>query len=92
MQSQGEGRDERQAGLWAGMLVLFILVAGVGSFIVARSQWWLQPLASAQGKVIDEYFDWILYATAIGFVAVHLFLAAALIRFAAVSSACGSGK
>jgi len=83
MPPQGEARDERRAGLWAGILVLFILVAGVGSFIVARSQWWLQPLASAQGKVIDEYFDWILYATAIGFVAVHLFLAAALIRFAA---------
>lgn len=83
MQPQSDARDERRAGFWTGILVLFILVAGVGSFIVAQSQWWLQPLASVQGKVIDEYFNAILAATAIGFVAVHVFLAVALMRYAA---------
>ncbi|HKV43342.1 MAG TPA: cytochrome c oxidase subunit II [bacterium] len=83
MQPQSVVRDERRAGFWAGILILFILVAGVVSFIVARYQWWLQPLASVQGRVIDEYFYAILLATAIGFVATHIFLAVALMRYTA---------
>src|SRR5579864_1634 len=83
MQPQSGVRDERRAGFWAGILFLFILVAGVVSFIVARYHWWLQPLASVQGRVIDEYFYAILVATAIGFVAPHIFLAVALMRYTA---------
>jgi cytochrome c oxidase subunit 2 len=83
MQPQSGVRDERRAGFWAGILFLFILVAGVVSFIVARYHWWLQPLASVQGRVIDEYFYAILLATAIGFVVPHIFLAIALMRYTA---------
>jgi cytochrome c oxidase subunit II len=75
--------DQRAAGMWTGILVLFILVAGVGSFVVASYKWWLQPLASVQGGIIDQYFNAILFVTAVAFVATHLFLAVALIRYAA---------
>jgi cytochrome c oxidase subunit 2 len=76
-----DAHDHRRAGVWAGILVLIILVAGVGSFVVAKYYWWLQPLASKQGSVIDQYFNAILLVTAIAFVATHLFLAVALIRY-----------
>ncbi|HEV2356711.1 MAG TPA: cytochrome c oxidase subunit II [bacterium] len=76
-------RDERSAGRWMGALILFILAAGVVSFIVAAHIWWLQPLASRQGLFADEMFDAILVATGIAFIAVHLFVAIALIRYAA---------
>jgi cytochrome c oxidase subunit 2 len=83
MASPNDTRDERRAGMWTGILVLFILVAGVGSFVYAAYNWWLQPLASVQGGIIDQYFNAILFVTAVAFVATHLFLAAALIRYAA---------
>ena len=76
-------QDHRRAGVWAGILILIILVAGVGSFVVATHLWWLQPLASVQGRVIDQYFNAILFVTAVAFVATHLFLAAALMRYGA---------
>jgi len=76
-------RDERAAGRWMGVLILFILAAGVASFIVAAHIWWLQPLASTQGFAADEMFNAILVATGIAFIAVHLFVAVALIRYAA---------
>jgi cytochrome c oxidase subunit 2 len=83
MPSWSNTEDHRRAGVWTGILVLAILVAGVGSFVVAKYKWWLQPLASVQGRVIDQYFNWILVVTAIAFIATHLFLAAALIRYGA---------
>ncbi len=83
MDAQHDAHDHRRAGMWTGILVLVILAAGVGSFVVAKYQWWLQPLASAQGRVIDRYFYAILFVTAIAFVATHLFLATALMRYGA---------
>jgi cytochrome c oxidase subunit II len=83
MASWSEAQDHRRAGVWTGILVLAILVAGVGSFVIAKYKWWLQPLASVQGTVIDQYFNWILLVTAIAFIATHLFLAAALMRYGA---------
>src|SRR5438445_9037565 len=83
MNALSDAHDHRRAGMWAGILVLVILVAGVVSFVVAAHLWWLQPLASVQGRVIDQYFNSILAVTAIAFVATHLFLAAALIRYSA---------
>jgi cytochrome c oxidase subunit II len=83
MTSGSDAHDHRRAGVWAGILILVILVAGVGSFVVAKYYWWLQPLASKQGSVIDRYFNAILLVTAIAFVATHLFLAVALIRYGA---------
>jgi len=75
-------RDERPAGRWMGVLILFILAAGVGSFVYAAHYWWLPPLASTLG-ITDDMFNAILVATGIAFIAVHLFVAIALIRFAA---------
>jgi len=83
MNAHNDAHDHRRAGMWAGILILGILVAGVGSFVVATHLWWLQPLASVQGRVIDQYFNAILFVTAIAFVATHLFLATALIRYSA---------
>src|SRR5438309_11025547 len=83
MNALRDAHDHRRAGMWAGILVLVILVAGVVSFVVAAHLWWLQPLASVQGRVIDQYFNSILAVTAIAFVATHLFLATALIRYGA---------
>jgi cytochrome c oxidase subunit 2 len=75
-------RDERPAGRLMGALILFILAAGVGSFVYAAHNWWLPPLASTRG-ITDDMFNAILVATGIAFIAVHLFVAIALIRFAA---------
>jgi cytochrome c oxidase subunit II len=75
-------RDERTAGRWMGVLILFILAAGVGSFVYAAHYWWLPPLASTRG-ITDDMFNAILVATGIAFIAVHLFVAIALIRYAA---------
>ena len=82
---QAQARDERRTGLWVSLLVLFILVAGVVSFVVAARNWWLPPLASASRTAaeIDQFFYAILIATAIAFVAVHLFLILSLARYGA---------
>lgn len=76
-------RDERRAGMWMGVLVLFILAASLVSFVVAAYIWWLPSLASRPRIIIDEMFNAILVVTAIAFIAVHVFLAAALIRYGA---------
>lgn len=85
MESQAQARDERRMGLWTSLLVLFILVAAVVSFIIAARNWWLPPLASASRTAaeIDQFFYAILIATAIAFVAVHLFLVLSLARYGA---------
>lgn len=75
--------DERRTGMWIGILVLAVMAASVVSFVIAAYVMWLQPLASKQGRTVDEFFAAILFVTAIAFVAVHLFLGIALIRFGA---------
>ncbi len=82
MEPADQGRDERQAGKWMAILVLFVLVAGVVSFVVAAYVWWLPPLASDR-RILDQIFDAILYVTAVAFVAVHVFLVIALWRYGA---------
>jgi len=79
----GQGKDERPAGFWMGVLILGILVASLASFVVAAHIWWLQPLASVQGFAIDEMFNLILVATGIAFIVVHVFLGIALMRYGA---------
>ncbi len=77
--------DERRTGMWIGILVFVIMIASVVSFMFAAwgGRWWLQPLASRQGVVVDEFFAVILFFTAIAFVAVHLFMGISLVRFGA---------
>jgi len=77
-----EVRDERRAGMWMAVLVLFVLVASVVSFVIAAYVWWLPPLASDRG-ILDQIFNAILIVTAIAFVAVHLFMSIALMRYGA---------
>lgn len=82
MDPMDQVRDERRTGMWMALLVLFILVAGVVSFVVAAYIWWLPPLASDRG-IIDQIFNAILYVTAVAFVAVHVFVIIALWRYGA---------
>ncbi len=77
-----QAHDERRAGMWMAILVLFILAAGVISFVVAAYIWWLPPLASDRG-ILDLIFNAILYVTAVAFVAVHVFIVIALWRYGA---------
>jgi cytochrome c oxidase subunit 2 len=65
------------------VLMMFILVAGVLSFVWSARSYWLLPLASVQGIVLDQMFYIILVLTAIPFVIVHLFLGISLWRFPA---------
>ena len=62
---------------------MFILVAGVLSFVWSTKDYWLLPLASQQGVALDELFYAILFLTAIPFVLVHLFIGVSLWRFPA---------
>ncbi|HLJ61186.1 MAG TPA: cytochrome c oxidase subunit II [bacterium] len=83
MEHPGQVKDERWAGRWMSALMMFILVAGVLSFVWSARSYWLLPLASAQGVVLDQLFYVILILTAIPFVIVHLFLGISLWRFPA---------
>lgn len=85
MDQQVHARDERRTGLWVSLLVLFVLVAAIVSFIFAARYWWLPPLASASRTAIeiDQFFYAILIATGIAFVAVHIFLILSLARYGA---------
>ncbi len=85
MESRAQPRDERRMGLWASLLMLVILVGAIVSFIVAARNWWLPPLASASRTAaeIDQFFYAILIATAIAFIAVHIFLVLSLARYGA---------
>ena len=50
MQQPGRAVDERRAGRWTSVLIMFILVAGVLSFVWSSKDYWLLPLASEQGR------------------------------------------
>jgi len=65
-------RTARQLSL---VILLMIAVGGVVSTLVARSRWWLPPVASTQGIEIDRLFYTTLVVTGIAFVLVHLVLA-----------------
>ena len=49
MEQPGQVVDERRAGRWMSALIMFILVAGVLSFVWSSKDYWLLPLASTQG-------------------------------------------
>lgn len=83
MEQPGQVVDERRAGRWMSALIMFILVAGVLSFVWSSKDYWLLPLASSQGLTLDNLFYAILVLTAIPFVIVHLFIGISLWRFPA---------
>jgi cytochrome c oxidase subunit II len=83
MEQPGQVKDERRAGRWMSALIMFILVAGVLSFVWSARSYWLLPLASTQGGALDNIFYVILALTGISFVIVHLFMGVALWRFPA---------
>ncbi len=57
------------------VILLMIVVGGVGSFLAARTRWWLPTGASAQAVEIDRLFYTTLAVTGIAFVLVHVLLA-----------------
>jgi len=83
MEQPGRVVDERRAGRWMSAFIMFILVAGVLSFVWSSKDYWLLPLASTQGLTLDNLFYAILILTAIPFVLVHLFIGLSLWRFPA---------
>lgn len=71
---------DRRGGLWVGVLVLGVLTGAVLFSVAATRLWWLQPLASVQGLLLDRIFYTILAVTATAFVVMHLWLIVPLIR------------
>ncbi|MGH2398403.1 MAG: cytochrome c oxidase subunit II [bacterium] len=65
-------RTARQLSL---VILLMIAVGGLLSTLIARSHWWLPPVASVQGIEIDRLFYTTLVVTGIVFVLVHVVLA-----------------
>lgn len=76
--------DARRTGLLLGLVILgMVVVGGVGLTLFARGRWWLPPLASVHGGMIDRLFYSTLIITGIVFVLVHVLLALFVWRFAA---------
>ncbi len=53
-------REDRRIGLWVGILVLAILAGAVLFSVAAACVWWLRPLASVRGLLLDRIFYTIL--------------------------------
>lgn len=80
VESHDQRRSERRLRLGFGVLILAILVATVVSFGVAARRWWLPPLASEQGRAVDQVI-YTLFAVSIPFfAAAQFFIAFPLLR------------
>lgn len=75
-----------RTGARLGALLALVMAGGVAATLVARTRWWLPPLASAQGEEIDRLFYTTLAVTGMAFILVHAVLAVFVWRFAARSS------
>ncbi|MEN3026845.1 MAG: cytochrome c oxidase subunit II [Chlorobiota bacterium] len=64
-------------GSYHGVLfaLAVLLLVGVGVITIGDQWWWLPPLASVHGAIIDQLFTVTLVLTGIVFVLVHLLLA-----------------
>src|SRR3990172_2750145 len=58
-----------------GTALALLIVAAVAGTLAARSRWWLPPLASAQGRPIDQLFFVTFGIISVAFVLVHGLLA-----------------
>jgi len=68
--------DERRTGGFLALLILLmIVIGGVGMTVMAKTRWWLPPVASAHGGDIDRLFYITLIVTGLVFVLVHVLLA-----------------
>ena len=65
---------KRSAAL-LGIALALLIVAAVAGTLAARSRWWLPPLASAQGRPIDQLFFVTFGIISAAFVLVHGLLA-----------------
>jgi cytochrome c oxidase subunit II len=63
-----------------GLLILALLIATVGAFAVAARRWWLPPLASVQGRAVDQVIYTLFAVSVPFFVAAQFFLAFPLLR------------
>ncbi|HYM92131.1 MAG TPA: cytochrome-c oxidase [bacterium] len=79
-QPQRRGGEDHLGRRWLGILVLAIVAGGIAFGIAATRVWWLLPLASAQGALVDRIFYTILAVTATAFVVMHVWLALSLMR------------
>ena len=65
----------RRSAALLGIALALLIVAAVVTTLAARSRWWLPPLASAQGRPIDQLFFVTFGIISAAFVLVHGLLA-----------------
>src|SRR3990172_3817127 len=65
----------RRSAALLGIALALLIVAAVVTTLAARSRWWLPPLASAQGRSIDQLFIATFGIISVAFVLVHGLLA-----------------
>jgi cytochrome c oxidase subunit II len=87
VESHDQREAERRLQLGFGLLILVLLVATVAAFAVAAQRWWLPPLASVQGRAVDQVIYTLFAVSLPFFVAAQFFIAFPLLR----SRARGSG-
>ncbi len=75
MTDPNEGDAQRPARQFSLLILLLVVFGGVLSFLVARSRWWLLPVASRQGVEFDRLFYTTLIVTGFVFVLVHVLMA-----------------
>ncbi len=66
--------DERRTAAKVAALIFATMAAGVAFTLYARGRWWLPPVASAHGALVDRLFYSTLWITGAIFVLVHAFL------------------
>ncbi|MDR7482530.1 MAG: cytochrome c oxidase subunit II [Armatimonadota bacterium] len=66
--------DERRTAARVAALIAATMVAGVAFTLLARGRWWLPPVASVHGVLIDRLFYSTLWITGAIFILVHAFL------------------
>lgn len=75
--------DHARAGRRIAALFVLVAVGGIAATVLARTRWWLPPLATEQGAEVDRLIYTTLVVTGIVFVLVHLLLATFVWRSAA---------
>ena len=80
MESENQRRSDRRLRLGFGLLILAILVATVAAFAIAARRWWLPPLASVQGRAVDQVIYTLFTVSVPFFIAAQFFIAFPLLR------------
>lgn len=75
--------DRRTGRALALLILVMVVIGGVAMTLMARSRWWLPPVATVHGLAVDRLFTITLLLTGVVFVAVHVVLALFIWRYAA---------